>query len=428
MSATVENLEKSMVKLTIEVDVKDFNDAIKKVYNKQKGKIAVPGFRKGKAPLAMALQYYGREAFFEDAANEVMPDAYAKAIEENNVQAVSRPEIDLVQMIEDKPFIFSATVAVRPEVTLGEYKGVEVTKREATVTDEELNAELDKNREKQARFVPVEDRAVEANDEVTIDFEGFVDGEAFPGGKGENYKLVIGSHSFIDNFEDQLIGKNIGEDVEVNVTFPEQYQEPSLAGKPALFKVKINGISYKELPELDDDFAQDVSNFDTFDEYKEDVKSKLLESKVDANKRETEEEALEKVIENATMEVADLHVRDVKDQMVQDIQRNMMQQGINLEQYLMFTGTTPEKFNEDMEAQALKRIQSRLVLEEIVKVENIEASEEDVNEEIANIAKMYGMEADKLKETMTDADVDSITLDMKVKKASELIVESVVEK
>lgn len=427
MNVQVENLEKSMVKLTIEVEREKFDEAIKNVYNKSKGKISVPGFRKGKAPLKMIEQYYGKGVFYEDAANDVIPDAFNEAVKENDLDVVSRPQIGLEKLDEEGPFIFTATVAVKPEVKLGEYKGIEVEKKDTEVTEDELNAELDKVREKNARNVSVDDRPVQDKDEVTIDFEGFVDGEAFEGGKGEDYKLVIGSHSFIDTFEEQLIGKNIDEETEVNVTFPEEYHEPSLAGKPALFKVKIKGISYKELPELDDDLAQDLSDFDTLDEYKEDLKNKLKEGKEAAAKRAKEEEVINKIIENAEMEVADAHVANVVDQMKREFAQRIQSQGISLEQYMAFTGMTEAKMEEDMKPQALLRIQSRLVLEQIVKDENISASEEDVQKEIELLAGMYQMEADKLKDMIGEEEMKGIELDAAVNKAADFVVENAVE-
>jgi trigger factor len=428
MNVSVENLEKSTVKITIEVEREKFEAAIKTVYNKQKNKISVPGFRKGKAPLKMVEKIYGKGVFYEDAANEVIPEAYQKSVEENDIQVVAQPHIELVSLGDEGPFVFAATVAVKPEVKLGEYKGIEVEKKSVEVTDEELQSELDKTREKNARFVTVDDRAVQDKDEVTIDFEGFVDGEAFEGGKGEDYKLVIGSHSFIDTFEDQLIGHNIDDEVEVNVTFPEEYHEASLAGKPAMFKVTIKSIGYKELPELDDDFAQDLSDFDTLDEYKEDVKKKLLEGKEAAAKREKEEEVIKKIIEGSEMEIADDHVNSVVDQMKREFAQRMQSQGISLEQYMMFTGMTEEKLVEDIKPQALLRIQSRLVLEKIVEAEGIEATEEEINKEIENLASMYQMEADRLKEVMGEEEKKGIALDASVAKAVDMVVESAVEK
>ncbi|MCR5625604.1 MAG: trigger factor [Lachnospiraceae bacterium] len=427
MSVQVENLEKSTVKLTIEVAREEFEGAIKTVYGKAKNRINIPGFRKGKAPLSMVEKYYGKSVFYEDAANEIIPKAYEDAVTENNIEVVSQPKIELVQLNDEGPFIFSATVGVKPEVKLGEYMGVTVSKPDVEVSDDELNEELEKTREKNSRSVSVDDRPVQDKDEVTIDFEGFVDGEAFEGGKGEDYKLEIGSHSFIDTFEEQLIGHSIDEEVEVNVTFPEEYHEASLAGKPALFKVKIKAISFKELPELDDDFAQDLSDFDTLDEYKEDVRNKLKEAKVSAADRAKEEEVINKIIENSELEVSDMQIESVVDQMKREFAQRIQAQGISYEQYLMFTGMTEAQVVADIRPQALMRIQSRLVLEKIVEAENIEVSEEEIDKEIETIANMYQMEADRLKEVMGEEEKKGIETDAKVQKAVKIVVEAAKE-
>ena len=397
MSVQVETLEKSMAKLTIEVSAEEFETALDKAYKKNKNKISLPGFRKGKAPRAMIEKMYGTGVFYEDAANDLIPDAYETAAKESELEIVAQPSIDVTQIEKGKPFIFTATVAVKPEVTLGEYKGIEVEKKTAEVTDEELQAEIDKVRESNSRMITVDDRAVQDGDITTIDFEGFVDGEPFEGGKGEDYPLTIGSHSFIDNFEEQLIGKTIGEETEVNVTFPEQYQAEELQGKPAVFKVTIKEIKVKELPELDDDFAQDVSEFDTVDEYKEDLKKKLLENKEAALKREKEEDVVGKIIENATMEIPDPMVDTQVRQMVQEFSQRIQSQGLSLQQYMQFTGMTPESLTNELQPQALKRIQSRLVLEAVAAAENIETSDEDLEKELEKMAEMYQMEADKFK-------------------------------
>lgn len=428
MSVQVENLEKSMAKLTIETSAEDFEAAVNKAYQKNKSRISLPGFRKGKAPRVMIEKMYGAAVFFEDAANEIIPGAYEDAAKESGLEIVAQPEIDVVQIEKGKPFIFTATVAVKPEVTLGEYKGLEVEKKTAEVTDDELNAELDRTRESNARMITVDDRAVEDGDITTIDFEGFVDGEPFEGGKGTDYPLTIGSHSFIDNFEEQLIGKNIGEETEVHVTFPEQYQAEELQGKPAVFKVTVKEIKVKELPELDDDFAQDVSDFDTLEEYKADVRKKLLENKEAALKREKEEEVVGKIVENATMEIPDPMIDMQVRQMTQEFAQRIQSQGLSLEQYMQFTGMTPQKMAEELRPQALKRIQSRLVLEAVVAAENIEASEEDINGEMENMAKMYQMEADKLKELIGEEEKKQIAMDMAVQKAVEFVVDAAVEK
>lgn len=428
MSVQVETLEKSMAKLTIEVSAEEFETALDKAYKKNKNKISLPGFRKGKAPRAMIEKMYGTGVFYEDAANDLIPGAYESAAKESELEIVAQPSIDVTQIEKGKPFIFTATVAVKPEVTLGDYKGIEVEKKTAEVTDEELQAEIDKVRESNSRMITVEDRAVQDGDITTIDFEGFVDGEPFEGGKGENYPLTIGSHSFIDNFEEQLIGKNIGEEIEVNVTFPEQYQAEELQGKPAVFKVTIKEIKVKELPELDDDFAQDVSEFDTVDEYKEDLKKKLLENKEAALKREKEEDVVGKIIENATMEIPDPMVDTQVRQMVQEFSQRIQSQGLSLQQYMQFTGMTPESLTNELQPQALKRIQSRLVLEAVVAAENIETSDEDLEKELEKMAEMYQMEADKLKELVGEEEKKQIALDLAVQKAVELVVDAAVEK
>ena len=372
MSVQVEKLEKSMAKLTITVEAAKFDAAVDSAYQKNKGKIALPGFRKGKAPRAMIEKMYGTGVFFEDAANELIPEAYETAAKESELEIVAQPEIEVTQMDKGTDFIFTATVAIKPEVTLGDYKGIEVEKKEAEVSEEEITAEIDKAREANSRLITIEDRATEDGDTVIIDFDGYVDGKQFEGGYAEDYTLVLGSHSFIDNFEDQLVGKNLGEDVEVNVTFPEEYHVDELKGKPALFKVKIKEIQKKELPELDDDFAQDVSDFDTLDEYKADVEKKILENKENQIKREQEDQIIEKIIENAQMEIPQQMIAAQTRQMTQEFAQRLQSQGLSLEQYMQFTGLTPQKMMEDLEPQALKRIQSRLVLEAVVAAENIE--------------------------------------------------------
>lgn len=428
MSVQVEKLEKSMAKLTIEVAAEEFDAAINKAYQKSKGKISMPGFRKGKAPRAMIEKMYGAGIFYEDAANIIIPDAYESAAKESELEIVAQPEIGVVQAEKGKPFIFTATVAVKPEVTLGEYKGIEVEKKTVEVTDEELNAEIDRVRESNSRMITVDDRATQDGDTVLIDFDGYVDGEQFEGGKAEDYSLVLGSHSFIDTFEEQLVGKNIGDDVEVNVTFPDQYQAEELQGKPALFKVKIKEIKVKELPELDDDFAQDVSDCDTLEAYKEETKKKLLESKEAAAKREREEDVVGKIIENATMEIPAPMVDAQTRQMVQEFAQRLQSQGLSVEQYMQFTGLTQQKMLEELQPQALKRIQSRLVLEAVVEAEKIEATEDDINKEIENMASMYQMEVEKLKELIGEDEKKQIGMDMAVQKAVEFVVDAAVEK
>lgn len=428
MSLQVEKLEKNMVKLTIEATAEEFNTAIEKAYKKNRNKINVQGFRKGKAPRAMIEKMYGAGIFYEDAANFIIPDAYEKAAKESELEIVSQPNIDVTQIEAGKPFIFTAEVAVKPEVTLGEYKGIEVEKAAVEVTEEEITEEIDKVREQNSRTVTVEDRAVKDGDIVTIDFEGFVDGAAFEGGKGTDYPLAIGSHSFIDTFEEQLVGKNVGDDVDVNVTFPEEYQAPDLAGKAAVFKVKIKEIKVKELPELDDDFAQDVSEFETVAEYKDSVKAKILERKENAAKTAKEEAVMEKVIENAAMEIPDPMIETQTRQMADDFAQRMQAQGLTVQQYFQYTGMNAQQFLEQMKPQALKRIQSRLVLEAIAETEKIEATEEDLKAEIEKMASMYQMEVDKINELMGDAEKEQIKKDIAVQKAVDLVVEASVEK
>ena len=428
MSVQVEKLEKNMAKLTIEVSSEEFENAIAKAYKKNKNKISMPGFRKGKAPRAMIEKMYGKGIFYEDAANSIIPDAYADAAKESELEIVAQPEIDVTQIESGKPFIFTATVALKPEVTLGEYKGIEVEKKEVEVTDEEVEAEINKVRESNARMLDIDDRATQDGDTVLIDFDGYVDGKQFEGGKADDYSLVLGSHSFIDNFEEQLVGKNIGDDVEVNVTFPENYQAEELQGKPAVFKVKIKEIKVKELPELDDDFAQDVSDFDTLDEYKADVEKKILENKENQIKREQEDQIIEKIIEKAQMEIPQQMITAQTRQMTQEFAQRLQSQGLSLEQYMQFTGLTPQKMLEELKPQALKRIQSRLVLEAVVAAENIETTEEELDKEIENMASMYQMEVDKLKEVIGEEEKKQISLDLAVQKAVEIVTEAAVEK
>jgi len=427
MSVRVENVEKNMAKLIIEVSAGEFDEAIQKAYVKQKNRINLPGFRKGKAPRKMIEKMYGAGIFYEDAANAIIPTAYEDAAKESGLEIVSQPDIDVTQIEEGKPFIFTAVVAIKPEITLGEYKGIEVEKTPIEVTDEDLQAELDKVREQQSRVVSVEDKEAENGNIVVIDFEGFQDGEPFEGGKGENYPLTLGSHSFIDTFEDQLIGKKAGDETEIHVTFPEDYQEESLAGKPALFKVKVKEVKVKELPELDDDFAQDVSEFETLAEYKEDVKKMLIERREKAAKEAKEEKVIEKIIANAQMDIPEPMIVTQMNQMANDFAQRIRSQGISMEQYYQFTGLDNVKFGEQLRPQALKRIQSRLVLEAIVKAENIEATEEELNKEIDAMAASYKMESDKVKEMLNDEYKESIKLDISVQKAVDFVVEAAKE-
>ena len=424
MSVQVEKLEKSMAKLTITVEAAKFDAAVDSAYQKNKGKIALPGFRKGKAPRAMIEKMYGTGVFYEDAANELIPEAYETAAKESELEIVAQPEIEVTQMEKGTDFIFTATVAIKPEVTLGDYKGIEVEKKEAEVSEEEITAEIDKAREANSRLITIEDRATEDGDTVIIDFDGYVDGKQFEGGYAEDYTLVLGSHSFIDNFEDQLVGKNLGEDVEVNVTFPEEYHVDELKGKPALFKVKIKEIQKKELPELDDDFAQDVSDFDTLDEYKADVEKKILENKENQIKREQEDQIIEKIIENAQMEIPQQMITAQTRQMTQEFAQRLQSQGLSLEQYMQFTGSTVEQLLEQVKPQAKARIESSLVLEEVVKAEKIEATDEEFEKELEEMAKQYNMELDQIKQFTTDADKETIKKDIAVQKAAKLVVDA----
>lgn len=427
MSLQVEKMEKNMAKLTIEVSAEELDKAMQNAYLKARGKISIPGFRKGKAPRKMIEQMYGKGIFLEDAANALIPEHYSKALEECDLEIVSQPEIDVTQAEPGKAFIFTAEVAVKPEVTLGEYKGVEVPKSETEVTDEDIDAEIKKEQEKNSRTVTVEDRGAENGDITTIDFEGFVDGVAFEGGKGTDYPLTLGSGSFIPGFEDQLVGAKAGDHVEVNVTFPEEYQAAELAGKAAVFQCDVKKVETKELPELDDDFAQDVSEFDTLAEYREDVKKNLTEKKEKEARAAKENTAVDKAIENAEMEIPDAMINTQVRQMMNDFASRMQSQGLTMEQYFQFTGMTAEKMQEEMKPQALKRIQTRLVLEKIAETENIEVSEDEVNEEISKMAEMYKMEADKLKELLGDRELEQMKKDMAVQKAVTLVADEAKE-
>ena len=422
MSVQVEKLEKNMAKLTVEVSAEDFKAAIKKAYNKTKNRFAIPGFRKGKASQAVIEKMYGEAVFYEDAADEAINSTYAQAMKESGLDIVSRPEITVEQIGKDQAFIYSALVAVKPEVTLGEYKGVEVEKVDAAVTAEDVEAELKRVQEQNARLLTVEDRPVADGDQTVIDFEGFVDGKGFEGGKAEDYPLTIGSHSFIDTFEEQLIGKNIGEECEVNVTFPTEYHAAELAGKPAMFKVTVKEIKVKELPALDDEFASEVSEFDTLDEYKQDIEKKLQERKEKAAASQNEDRVVAKVVENASMEIPEKMIDAQVDNMLRETAQRMQSQGLSMDLYMKYTGMTADQMKDQMRPEAVKRIQTRLVLEAVVKAENIETSEEKLDEEIAKMAEAYKMEADKLKSYMTDSDKDQMKQDLAVQAAVDLLV------
>ena len=427
MSLQVEKLEKNMAKLTIEVSAEDLDKAMEKAYQKQKSRISLPGFRKGKAPRKMIESMYGKGVFMEDAVNSLVPQEYTKALGECDLEIVSQPEINVTQMEPGKALIFTADVAVKPEVTLGDYKGVEVPKSEIAVTDEEVDAEVKKEQDKNARTVAVEDRAAANGDITTIDFEGFVDGVAFEGGKGTDYALTLGSGTFIPGFEDQLVGANTGDHVEVKVTFPEEYQAKELAGKEAVFQCDVKKIETKEVPELDDEFAKDVSEFDTLAEYKEDVKKKLTEKKEKEARTAKENAAVDKAIENAQMDIQELMTKTECRQMMDDFSRRMQQQGLSMEQYFQFTGQSMDKMMEDMKPQALKRIQTRLVLEKVAEAENIQPSEEEITEEIQKMADAYKMEADKIREAIGESGLEQMKKDMAVQKAVTVIADAAVE-
>lgn len=427
MSVQVENLEKNMAKLIVTVSADKFEKAIQEAYNKQKSRIHVPGFRKGKVPRAMIEKVYGPEVFYEDAASALINDEYPAAMDESGLEIVSRPDIEVTQIEKGQDFIFEAEVAVRPEVTLGKYKGVTVTKAEVTVTDEEVDAEIENTRNMQARTVEVKDRAIAEGDTAVIDFEGFVDGAAFEGGKGENHSLEIGSHSFIDNFEEQLIGKNAGEEVEVHVTFPEQYHAEELAGKPAVFQVKIHSVKTKEIPELNDEFVSMVSEFETLGEYRADVRAKLLKRREDAAKAAKEDEAVRKIIEDSKMDIPDPMIDMQCENMIQEFESRISRQGLTLDQYIQFSGSSIDKMKEQMRPEALQRIQSSLVLEQIAKEENVQVTEEEVDAQIDKLAGSYGMPGEKMKEFLSDEDKESLERNQAIEKAIEIVMEHAVE-
>ncbi len=428
MSLQVEKLEGNMAKLTIEASAEDFEQAIEKAYQKSRNKLSVPGFRKGKVPRRMVEQMYGKEIFYEDAANIVIPPAYAKAVDECTEEIVSHPTIDIVQAEAGKPFIFTAEVALKPEVVLGKYKGIEVEKADLSVTDEEIDAAINKERENNARTISVDDRAVKDGDMIVLDYNGFVDGETFDGGKGENYPLTIGSNTFIPGFEEQLIGAEIDKEVEVNVTFPEDYQASELAGKPAVFKCIVREIKEKELPELDDEFASEVSEFDTLAEYREDVKKNLTETKEEEAKAAKEEKVIEAIIADAQMDIPDAMLETQQRSMADEFAQRIQMQGITIDQYFQFTGLTKAAFLEQLKPQAEQRIKTRLVLEAVAKAENMEASEEEYNAEIKKMAEAYQMEEDKVTEMISDFERKSIKEDICIRKALDFAVENVVEK
>ena len=427
MSLQVEKLEHNMAKLTVEVAAEDVEKALQAAYLKQRKQINIPGFRKGKVPRQMIEKMYGPEVFYYEAANNMIPDAYAKAYDESELDIVSQPKIEVVQMEKGKPFIFTAEVATKPEVTLGDYKGLKVDKVSTRVTQKEVDEEIEKERERNARTIEVTDRAVQDKDEVTLDFEGFVDGVAFEGGKGEDYPLTIGSGSFIPGFEEQLIGAEIDKEVEVNVTFPKEYHSEELAGKDATFKCTVHTIKAKELPELDDEFASEVSECETMDAYRAEVKKNIKERKERTGKEKKENQAVDQAIENAQMDIPEAMIEFQVRQMADDFARRIQQQGLTVEQYFQFTGMTAEKMLEEMRPQAEKSIKTRLVLEAIVKAENIEVSDERVEEELTKMAEAYQMEVEKLKEFMGENEKKQIKEDLAVQEAITLLVNESVE-
>lgn len=427
MSLQVEKLEHNMAKLTIEVPAEELEKALQAAYLKQRGNLTMPGFRKGKVPRQMLEKMYGPEIFYEEAANQLIGEKYKDAYDECELEIVSQPAINVEQLEKGKPFIFTAEVAVKPDVKLGEYKGLKVDKVSTRVTQKEVEAEIEKERERNGRMVEVTDRAVQDKDQIVMDFEGFIDGEAFEGGKGEKYPLTIGSGAFIPGFEEQLVGAEIGKEVEVKVTFPEDYHATELAGKDAVFKCTVHEIKEKELPELDDEFASEVSEFDTLDAYKADVKAKIKERKAEDGKRKKEEQAIEKAIENAEMDIPEAMIETQARQLADDFAMRIRQQGLTLEQYFQFTGLDEEKMMEELKPQAEKKIKIRLVLEAVAKAEDIQVSDERLEEEFAKMAETYQMEVDKIKEFMGDSEIDRMKEDIAVQEAVDLLVKESVE-
>ena len=420
----VEQLGNSMVKVTLEISPEQFEKAMEIAYNKNKKQISVPGFRKGKAPRKMVEKMYGKEIFYEDAINAVLPEMYDEAVKELNLDVMSRPEVSVDSIEEGKPVVVTCEVAVKPEVTLGEYKGLEVEAEDATVTEEEVNAEIERIANRNARMVEVTDRAAQMDDILTIDFEGFMDGVAFAGGKGENHDLKLGSHSFIDTFEDQLVGKNVGDECEVNVTFPAEYHQKDLAGKPAMFKVAVKAIKFNEVPEINDEFVKEVSEFDTLDEYKADTKKNLEERKAKQVEESRKAKLLSKVVETSTMDMPEPMVLEQCDQMINNFAQTLRYQGMDMQKYMEMTGSTIDTMRQSVRSEAERRLKESLVLEAIAKAENLEATDEDVEKELETMASMYGMEVEKLKAAVTEAETESIKGELKTKKALEFIAEN----
>ena len=422
MAVKSEQIEKNLVKLTFEISREELEKGIKYAYEKNAKKISIPGFRKGKVPKSMIEKYYGEEVFYDDAINYVLPDLYDAAVKEAGLDVVARPEIDIEEIKKDAPIVVNALVTTKPEVKLGKYKGIKVDKVEYNVTEEDIDKEIEAARARNARIITVEDRAVENGDIAVIDFEGFADGVAFPGGKGENYELEIGSGSFIPGFEEQLIGKEKDADVEVNVKFPEEYHAEELAGKDAMFKVKIHEIKAKELPELDDDFASEVSEFETLKDYKNSIKERLEKNAEERAKREMENAIVEKVVESSSMEIPAAMIENQIDRMVNDFATRLSYQGMNMDMYLKYTGSTMESFREGFKEQAEKQVKTTLVVEEIAKAEGIEANQEEIDEKIAEMGKMYNMENDKIKELLRPEDIEGIAQEIAFVKAIEMLV------
>ncbi len=427
MGLQIEKLEHNMAKLTIEVPYEEFDKAVDQAYKKNKNKINVPGFRKGKVPRQMGEKMYGKDVFFEVAANIIIPDAYSKAYDECEEEIVSSPKIDVVQMEADKPFIFTAEVALNPSVKLGEYKGIEIERLDTEVTEADIDEQIQQERNRQARIVTVEGRAIKEGDTAVIDFEGFIDGEAFEGGKGENYSLEIGSNSFIAGFEEQLIGKNTGEECDIEVTFPEDYHAEHLAGKPAVFKCKIHEVKEKQLPELDEEFADDAG-FDSVEEYKEDVKKKLVEKREKESKEQKEDAVIDAIIEKAEMDIPEPMIETQQRQLIDEFAQQLSMQGLSLEQYFMFTGMNRDMMMEQTKPRAEKKIKARLVLEAVADAEKMEVSEEEYENELKDMAESYKMELDKLKDILAEADEKMIKKDLKIKKAIDFVVANAKEK
>ncbi len=418
----VEQLGNSMVKVTLEISPEQFEQAMEIAYKKNKNQISIPGFRKGKAPRKMVEKMYGKEIFYEDAINAVLPELYDEAVKELNLEVMSRPDVNVDVIEEGKPVVVTCEVAVKPEVTLGEYKGLEAEAEEVTVSEEDVDAEIKRIADRNARMVEVTDRAAQMDDILTIDFEGFMDGVAFEGGKGENHDLKLGSHSFIDTFEDQLVGKNIGDECEVNVTFPEEYHQKDLAGKPAMFKVAVKAIKFNEVPEINDEFVKEVSEFDTLDEYKADTKKNLEERKAKQVEESKKAKLLSKVVETSTMDMPEPMVMEQCDQMINNFAQTLRYQGMDMQKYMEMTGSTIDTMRQSVRSEAERQLKESLVLEAIAKAENLEATDEDVEKELETMASMYGMEVDKLKAAVTEAETESIKGELKTRKALEFIV------